>query len=260
METPRPDSNLSNSNEKEPDSENYTYKDHSEQQNDEHHDPTDDEQKHQEEQNEIYAKTLKQSSLDDEKDTKKSPLGSTSRLNSATKRPVSARSTNFQSNKTSKPRSKSSLSAHDPYLRSVNDLKYVGDQFIVGKVDPNLKQPHEIRFLKLNSARLKKLKGDTGSAKNLPQSLSQFMQSKDPKILDGGTMRFLTNDLKYAGNQFKVGKVDPKMTSVFEQRFQKRFGQKLQVLLPDQAKSPRPFTYEELKQMHTTHAIPKRAK
>ena len=45
------------------------------------------------------------------------------------------------------------ISTLDPYLKSVNDLKYLGDQFKVGKLDPTLKQPHEIRFEKMFNLR-----------------------------------------------------------------------------------------------------------
>jgi hypothetical protein len=68
------------------------------------------------------------------------------------------------------------LSTHqDPHLRYTNELKYVGDQFIVGKVNPNLQATHEIRFQKLYSARLKKLHIDK-SKEQRPLSITELKE------------------------------------------------------------------------------------
>jgi len=73
------------------------------------------------------------------------------------KRPTSAKSNAFQSTRTLKRPSSSLPNHNDTSLIMTNDLKYVGNQFVVGKVNPNLQSTHEIRFQKLYSARLKKL-------------------------------------------------------------------------------------------------------
>jgi len=90
-------------------------------------------QKNQQEQHELYMKALKQNSLQDFHTDLSSPQPAR-RFNSPSKRPVSARSTTFQTTNSLK-RSQSAMSNfHDPYLRSSNDFKYVGDQFVVGKL------------------------------------------------------------------------------------------------------------------------------
>jgi hypothetical protein len=65
--------------------------------------------------------------------------------------------TSIQSTNSSK-RSSSSLPFHqETHLRMTQELKYVGNQFIVGKTDPKLQSTHELRFQRLYSARLRKL-------------------------------------------------------------------------------------------------------
>ena len=47
---------------------------------------------------------------------------------------------------------------------------------------------------------------DTTSSKNLLQTFSQFKQSKDMRLFDKNEQKFLTNDFKFTGDQFKVGR------------------------------------------------------
>ena len=211
------------------------------------------------EQNDLYMKILKQNDMHDM--DQKPSVGSTSKSNSPNRRPVSARSNTFQSTNTLK-RSKSAMSSlHDPYLRSLNDFKYVGDQFIVGKVDPKMKSTHELRFQRLHSARLKKLRSDaptSSTSRNLLETMNKFRQSGDRKLFDKTEEKFFTNDFKQTGNQFLVGKINPKLESPVEIRFKKQFAERLKKLLPDESKALRPLTYQELKELHSMKAIPKK--
>ena len=87
---------------------------------------------HEQEQNKLYKKALEHNASQDLKRST-TPPQTKSRLHT-NKRPVSARSTTFQATNTLK-RSQSAMSnLHDPYLRSANDFKYLGDQFAVGKL------------------------------------------------------------------------------------------------------------------------------
>jgi hypothetical protein len=123
--------------------------------------------------------------------------------------------------------------------------------------DPKLLPAHEIRFQRLHSARLKKLRMDMTNSKNLLQTFNQFRKSKDMGLFDKTEAKFLTNDFKYTGDQFKVGKVDPKIESPVEKRFKRLFSERLKKLHPDEGKAPIPLTYAELKELHTIRAIPR---
>ncbi len=79
-------------------------------------------------------------------------------------------------------------------LQSVNDLKYVGDQFRLGKLDPNAKPNWEVRFQKMYSSRLRKLHMSPRSG-DPTQSLSEFRKTNDPKILSEHK-NHLANELK----------------------------------------------------------------
>lgn len=158
-------------------------------------------------------------------------------------------------------RSKSNLSfisTLDPYLKSVNDLKYIGDQFKVGKLDPTLKQPHEIRFEKMFQSRLKKLTQPCTPRYSVnEQLLSEFKRTNDPKLQVDPHFN-MTNELKYTGSQFKVGKLDTKIQSPFEKRFQEKFKSHLKVLQTSSNKVPTTLSYADLKEIQAKLALSSR--
>jgi hypothetical protein len=67
-------------------------------------------------------------------------------------------------------------------------------------------------------------------------------------------------DFKQIGNQFIVGKPNPKLTSTHETRFQKIYSDRLKQLHPDKAKASRELTYKQLKDMHNELSISKKSK
>ncbi len=147
------------------------------------------------------------------------------------------------------------ISSLDPYLKSVNDLKYIGDQFKVGKLDPSLKQPHEIRFEKMFQSRLKKLTQPCSPRYSVNEQLiSEFKRTNDPKLQVDPHFN-LTNELKYTGSQFKVGKLDSKLQSPFEKRFQERFKSHLKVLQTSNNKVPTTLSYADLKELQAKLAL-----
>lgn len=178
---------------------------------------------------------------------------------------LSSRSVTFEKPQSATRRSYSNLSnvtLIDPYLTSINDLKYLGDQFVVGKMNPNLKQPHEERFQKMFQARAKKLmpKNNLTSSSLNRFDLSDFKRTKDPKTLPSDlTLKYsLTNDMKYIGEQFKVGKLT-KDVSPFERKFQEKFKNQLKYLMPSQSKLPmRPLNFDQLREVHNSLALPRR--
>lgn len=231
------------------------------QQNEEQTQNDDQTQNHQEhskeaeEQTEVYMKTLKKSSVEH-------PESANNSRPSSARRPHTSRSDNFEAHKTLKRSgtSKSSILSVNPYyLSSVNDLKYVGDQFIVGKINPSLKPPHEVRFEKMYEARLKKLRSSSSGKVNVLNTLSDYKRTRDPKVFDQQTKLFLTNDLKTSGDQFKVGKIDPKQQSVCEILFQKKFASSLKKLHSNPNRPIVPLKFEELKDIHNKLAIPRTA-
>jgi len=158
-------------------------------------------------------------------------------------------------------RSKSNLSlisTLDPYLKSVNDLKYVGDQFKVGKLDLSLKQPHEIRFGKMFQSRLKKLTQPCTPRYSVNEEiLKEFKRTNDPKLQVDPHYN-MTNELKNTGSQFKVGKLDAKIQSPFEKRFQEKFKNNLKVLQKSNNKAPTQLSYADLKEIHAKLALSSR--
>ena len=189
-----------------------------------------------------------------------------------------ASSTNFE--KSSAPaRSKSARSARSATslstaasqfdLRSVNDMKYLGDQFKIGKPDPSLVPAHELRFQRVYEKQLKKWRAtgsaSSGSNDNSSSSsvnkhaetsriLSEFKRTRDPKVL--ADARFVhTNELKFAGDQFKVGKFDASVQSPCEKRFQDKCKSFLSKILPDPGRLPAKLSHAELKEMHTRLAV-----
>jgi len=98
---------------------------------------------------------------------------------------------------------------------------------------------------------------DMTNSKNLLQTFNQFRISKDMGLFDKTEAKFLTNDFKYTGDQFKVGKIDPKIESPVEKRFKRLFTERLKKLHPDESKAPTAITYAELKEIHTMRAIPR---
>lgn len=167
--------------------------------------------------------------------------------------PVTSRSLNFTSSASGGKRAMGSggttrsltSSSINSYLTSVNDLKYIGEQFLVGKVNPNQKSLTEARFQKMWESKLKKLK-------STPNLFSMSTAS-----LHAASGLFNTNDVRHTGNQFKVGKVDPKLVPTCEQRFQKMFKSRLRVLKPDweQIQTQKPLAFEDLKEMHNRLSV-----
>lgn len=70
----------------------------------------------------------------------------------------------------------------------------------------------------------------------------------------------MTQDLKRVGNQFIVGKTDPKLQSTHELRFQRLYSARLRKLHIDKSKEQRALTITELKELHNTLAVTKRTK
>lgn len=169
-------------------------------------------------------------------------------------RPTSARSINFSTNKLSRTRSSSDFFHANPHLVSVNDFKYVGDQFKVGKPDPNKKLPHEVRFQKMWQPKIVKLTStSTTNLSFTPRKdtdvVKEYRITKDDRLL---TNLFNLNDFKYTGNQFKVGKLDPKLQSPVEKRFQQAYKNRLMKLSPnwDEIKQIKRLNLHDLKEIH----------
>lgn len=172
-------------------------------------------------------------------------------------RPVSTQSLNF--NPKSLTRSHSNFSLANPHLCSVNDFKYMGDQFKMGKFDPNSKPSHEVRFQKMWKTKLDKL---TSSTSNLaiysPRKdidvVKAYNRTKNDQLLSHA---FNLNDFKYTGNQFKVGKFDPKMQTTTEKRFQNLYCKRLEKLKPNLAELQKikPLNYQDLKEIHSQLAV-----
>ena len=147
----------------------------------------------------------------------------------------------------------STVRSLDRYLTTINDLKYMGDQFVVGKLDPTLKTPFEVRFQNMYKKKFPKTSDNMDTARSQDQNftLSEYRRTKDLKSLANPLLH--TNDLKYTGDQFKVGKLDPKQQHPFEKRFQKKFQQKLKILSADPESGPKKvLCFEELKEIHNT--------
>lgn len=146
---------------------------------------------------------------------------------SRTNSPLISRSVNFELKKkrlnSSSSSSKSRIS--DFYLSSVNEMKYIGEQFKVGRINPQAKSPFEERFEKRYAKTLKKL---TTNSNNFSSNkiLSDYRQTRDPKCLTDHQI-FVVNELKYTDQQFKCGKMDPRAKSPFEERFEKRYAKTL---------------------------------
>jgi hypothetical protein len=85
------------------------------------------------EQAELYTKTLKQNRLHDAHKVQ-SFHETPTRSKGQSRRPASARSTTFSTTSSLKRSQSAASNLHDPYLRSSNDFKYVGDQFVAGKL------------------------------------------------------------------------------------------------------------------------------
>lgn len=216
------------------------------------------EQEHtdEQEQHELYEQTLKRQTSVTSKRSRTPSMASVRK--SANASPLASQSMNFDQHKSALRQSFSNLSvlrSKDPYLRSINDLKYLGDQFQVGKINPNQKSVFEIRFEKMYASTLKKL--STPSYKKHPmETLADFRRTRDLKvILD--PQYTLTNELKFTGDQFKVGKIDPKIVNPFEKRFQERFKGQLIKLLPNPLRASSLLNFNDLKEIHQTLTIPK---
>lgn len=213
-------------------------------------DHDDEEHTERSEQQDLYEKTLKSASI--EKRSRASSMHS-NRPNS----PAVSRSTNFES----KPAKKKSnvnlslISIKDPYLTTINDMKYLGDQFLVGKLNPNLKSPFESRFEKRYTRTLNKLKASTDKTDS-NEILSEYKRNANANVkLD--PQFTLTNELKFTGKQFNVGKMDPKLKSPFEKKFQERFKSHLKVLAPNSKRMVPNLQFDDLKRIHNSLAIPR---
>lgn len=180
-------------------------------------------------------------------------------------RPVSSRSLNFDSSNTNNKALKRSTSnfsiAHPHLMHSINDFKHIGEQFKVGKPNPNNKAPHEIRFKKMWESRTKKLASSSQSAPMTPSPLKpnpsvvgDYKRTKDTRLLANS---FHLNDFKFTGDQFKVGRPDPKVQNPVEKRFQAMFKKRLEVLSPrwDEVKKTKSLSFHEMKELHNQLAL-----
>ena len=112
----------------------------------------------------------------------------------------------------------------------------MGEQFKVGKVNPNQLSRTELIFQKLYSKKLKYLYELNNDKLRLKSSTSSNL--------------IMTNDLKQKGMQFHTGKFANAATPEFsfEQRFQQVFKEKLEKLMP--VYKPKTLSYHELKELH----------
>jgi hypothetical protein len=152
----------------------------------------------------------------------------------------------------------STIRTRDPYLTTINDMKYIGDQVVVGKFDPNLKSNFEEKFQKRFTGKLQKSQSSLATSRSLDieNSLKEFKRTKDIKTL--ADPNFLANELKFTGDQFKVGKLDPKMQTPFERKFQKQFEKRLKILAGDSSSDDtkkQPIKFEDLKEMHNALSV-----
>ncbi len=175
-----------------------------------------------EQQQQLYAQTIRASSAEPSRQIKRS-----SSLTSQTRR--LANSENFHKRTTNTTSSNNFNFA----LHSTNDFKYIGEQFKVGKINPCLQSTSEKLFQKMYKDKLSKL---YDSSKNLNSPVS-------PRT---------TNDDKWRGMQLRMGTFQSPNVSEpgmpFEQKFQTLFRHKLDLLKPKNIKSfP---SYMELKQTH----------
>lgn len=202
-------------------------------------------------------------SLDTSEPIKKEPPKPTQRQ--SIRPPTSSRSLNFTNNTNKLTRSFSNFSLANPHLCSVNDFKYMGDQFKVGKIDPARKANHEIRFQKMWKPRLEKLTNSTSSTSmsallSTPRKdidvVKDYKRTKNDALLSTG---FNLNDFKFTGNQFRVGKIDPKLQTTTEKRFQSAYRKRLEKLMPnwEDIKQVKPLNYQELKELHNQLAVVK---
>ena len=165
------------------------------------------------------------------------------RLNSA---PLIQPAKSIDFSKTRK--SLSSLSIHSHlHHSSVNDLKHIGEQFKVGKADPNAKHPCEHRFQAMFQSRLK----EASKRDNRLKTRTNLLLSNHI---------FLANDNKYKGAQFRTGKVAGMTTSskekknfgdmTVEEKFQEMFKDRKKILTPEfKSKS---VSHRELKEIHSS--------
>ncbi|CAF0947536.1 unnamed protein product [Brachionus calyciflorus] len=210
----------------------------------------------QSQQHDLNEKTFNNDS--DEKRSRRTSTASNTKI-SRPSSPLTSRSVNLQAGK--KTRSQTNLDHilnKDPYLSSINDMKYLGDQFIIGKINPNLKSPFECKFEKRFQNTLKKLTNNPNKL-DRNQILADYKRTKDLKVLL--VPRFmLTNELKFTGDQFKVGKLDQKIQSPFEKRFQERFKSQLKMILPNPDRTSHLLKLSELKSIHDSLVIPRQSK
>lgn len=177
-------------------------------------------------QNESFTKTIRSSSFEPKKSRSASFSSSTRRL---------ANSADF------KKRSTSNLN-NNFALHSTNDFKYMGDQFKVGKTNPNAISHTEQMFQRLYKKKLQYLY----EPKYINYNILQTTQRPDS----------YTNDAKYSGIQFRTGKFASSAVHdkndgsdlTFEQKFQMMFKQKLGRLAPNQTNKC--ISYTDLKKMH----------
>jgi hypothetical protein len=132
----------------------------------------------------------------------------------------------------------------------VNDLKYFGSQVVVGKPDPTLKSPFEAKFQNMFKKKIRKT--NNASSKSMDDAFSEYKRTKDKTTLGNAQTHFFSNDMKYSGDQFKVGKVDSKAVPECEKRFQKKFEATRKALTVDPAKAPpKVLSFNELNEIHT---------
>ena len=174
----------------------------------------------------MFGKTLRPSSFEPPKPKSRSSSVQSSQRNRL------ASSSNFQLSTKNKNFMSSNFDLKSA-MASTNDFKYMGDQFKVGQINPNLQSSTEKHFQKLYGKKLGYLYENT---RYLNMTLTPSMSQ--------------TNDSKWNGIQFRMGQfTNPDgIGMTFEQRFQKMFKTKLDMLTPKP--KPMQLTYEELKQMH----------
>ena len=67
-------------------------------------------------------------------------------------------------------------------------------------------------------------------------------------------------DFKYLGSQFIAGKLNSKLVSTHETRFQKLHSERLKILHPDITKRQKPLTFKQLKDLHNELSVTKKVK
>jgi hypothetical protein len=163
-------------------------------------------------------------------------------------------------------RPSSSILVETGYINYINDMKYLGDQFKIGKCPPNIKSAQEEKFQKMYKEKMRKLMlkseksiemaplNTNRDLKALHESSIKGHNNNNNKTIDGNIFddRFHdhVNDTKYVGDQFKVGKLQMNTISRTEKMFQEKRKNYLKSLSASTKSRNIPPQFTELKDIH----------